>query len=193
MTRPRAAWGPTGSTAAPAATCCAEELEATWSGARTGRTGSTEAAGTIGSKAGPATTWRAAAPGADLLFGGGGRDRLEGGGGDDFLSGGWGADVLLGGAGDDRLKGGAGDDRLIGGDGADRFIFEPGGGADSVVDFDAQHDLVCFSDPDLSFDRLGIRQVDGGIEIDGFDEAGGSILLMGVESVDESSFLFLAG
>ncbi|WP_207461077.1 hypothetical protein [Azospirillum sp. SYSU D00513] len=66
--------------------------------------------------------------GADTLYGGSGEDRLYGGAGDDWLSG----DL-----GDDWLSGDLGNDTLTGGAGADRFLFQPGGGADLVADFDA--------------------------------------------------------
>ncbi|MGQ9368520.1 hypothetical protein [Azospirillum sp. ST 5-10] len=75
--------------------------------------------------------------GPDRLFGHQGRDVLHGGDGDDTLFGGQGADRLVGEAGNDELGGNVGDDTLSGGTGADRFVFGPGGGADTIVDFDA--------------------------------------------------------
>ncbi|WP_353475767.1 Hint domain-containing protein (plasmid) [Salipiger sp. H15] len=56
--------------------------------------------------------------------------------GDDSLTGGSGADTIDGGEGSDTLTGGAGDDVLTGGDGSDSYVFTPGGGDDTVTDFD---------------------------------------------------------
>ncbi|NDC58817.1 MAG: hypothetical protein EBZ50_08355, partial [Alphaproteobacteria bacterium] len=76
---------------------------------------------------------------ANDMTGGVGNDTLTGLGGNDTLRGGLGADILSGGAGDDTLIGGAGNDTLSGGGttGLDRFVFSPGGGRDTVTDFDA--------------------------------------------------------
>ncbi|WP_319003735.1 Hint domain-containing protein [Alloyangia pacifica] len=61
---------------------------------------------------------------------------LSGLAGDDSLTGGGGADSLDGGDGADTLTGGAGNDTLTGGAGSDSYVFTPGGGADTVTDFD---------------------------------------------------------
>ncbi len=59
-----------------------------------------------------------------------------------LLVGGGGNDTLLGGAGNDYLWGGAGRDTLTGGGGADFFAWDVGGGADTVMDFNVQHDAI---------------------------------------------------
>lgn len=82
--------------------------------------------------------------GNDLMFGSDGDDRLVGGSGNDQAFGEAGDDVLRGNSGDDVLHGqggkdvifgGAGVDQLFGGESADRFVFQPGDGADSIIDF----------------------------------------------------------
>ncbi|MBU1212751.1 MAG: cadherin-like domain-containing protein [Alphaproteobacteria bacterium] len=83
--------------------------------------------------------------GNDLLDGGGGYDSLDGGDGADQLLGDVGNDTLVGGNGDDTLHGGTGTDLLDGGtgddthygdEGADTFLFAPGGGNDTILDFE---------------------------------------------------------
>ena len=89
--------------------------------------------------------------GDDLLQGGINNDLLDGGAGRDTLAAGNGADSLFGGADDDRLEGnagpdtldgGTGDDVLRGGIGIDTFVFEPGSGADRIVDFQNNLDVI---------------------------------------------------
>ena len=68
--------------------------------------------------------------GANRLFGGAGDDTLEGCGGGDMLD------------------GGAGVDRLVGSSGADTFVFSVplvAGKYDTIVGFDANHDMVQLS------------------------------------------------
>ena len=69
------------------------------------------------------------------VAGGAGNDTITGGGAADSLSGGSGADVLSGGAGNDTLAGGTGNDILTGGGGNDVFVYNAGGGADTIADF----------------------------------------------------------
>jgi len=61
---------------------------------------------------------------------------------DNILMGGDGADRLRGHKGNDTLIGGTGDDNLLGGKGVDEFIFNDGDGADVVVDFQNNVDLI---------------------------------------------------
>jgi Ca2+-binding RTX toxin-like protein len=80
-------------------------------------------------------------------------NRITGNAGDNHLDGGAGNDVLLGGVGADVLIGGAGNDKLTGGADADRFVFAPGGGKDTVTDFQLgiDHlDLSAFGLTDIS-------------------------------------------
>ena len=62
---------------------------------------------------------------------------ITGNTGNNHLFGLGGNDDLRGGAGNDVLEGGTGADRLTGGAGTDTFVFAPGGGADRIIDFDA--------------------------------------------------------
>ncbi len=89
--------------------------------------------------------------GRDVVIGGGGNDRLNGQAGADRIDGGAGSDVLSGGGGNDRLAGragadtldgGAGNDLLTGNAGADTFVFAPGGGRDTIADFQDGLDLI---------------------------------------------------
>ncbi|MDO8982160.1 cellulase family glycosylhydrolase [Cypionkella sp.] len=69
-------------------------------------------------------------------------NQLVGGGGNDQLFGLAGQDSLFGGAGDDRFFSGTGADFLNGGLGADQFLFERHSGADRVMDFEDNVDVV---------------------------------------------------
>ena len=69
-------------------------------------------------------------------------NRLTGGAGNDRLFGLAGQDSLIGGAGDDRLDGGTGGDVLTGGAGADQFVFAKASGADRVLDFQNNLDVL---------------------------------------------------
>ena len=99
--------------------------------------------------------------GSDLLFGGRGADSLDGGVGNDSLYGGKGDDTLLGGLGDDFLSGENGNDFMIGGSGIDRFLLTPGGGSDTVLDFEVGIDKFAI-DNGLTFQQLEISQTAGG-------------------------------
>jgi len=99
--------------------------------------------------------------GDDILFGGRGADSLEGGVGNDSLYGGKGDDTLLGGLDDDFLSGENGNDFLIGGSGTDRFLLTPGGGSDTVLDFEVGIDKFAL-DNGLTFQQLEISQTAGG-------------------------------
>lgn len=83
--------------------------------------------------------------GNDGLWGGAGSDSLYGGEGDDSLMGGEGDDFLSGGDGNDTIEGGAGADNMYGGDGNDTFVFAIGDGADQIMDFDADDDMLLFN------------------------------------------------
>ncbi|MCW5735501.1 MAG: hypothetical protein KIS73_15330 [Enhydrobacter sp.] len=78
-------------------------------------------------------------------MGSGQADTLTGDGVANVLSGLAGDDTLAGGGGGDVLDGGAGVDRLIAGSGADTFVFSVplvAGKYDTIVGFDAEHDIV---------------------------------------------------
>lgn len=130
--------------------------------------------------------------GDDDITGGGGRDRLIGRSGDDWLSGGGGADTLRGNVGDDSLDGGFGRDLMSGGGGVDSFLFGDRFGRDRITDFDADREVLDFSQHSRvnSFSDLAIAQGAAGVVIT--DGAGGRILLSGVdrEDIDEADFLF---
>jgi Ca2+-binding RTX toxin-like protein len=82
----------------------------------------------------------------NVIDGGHGNDLLRGLGGHDLLLGGYGNDTLLGGQGADRLVGGYGNDRLTGDDaglfGSDTFVMMPGGGHDTITDFQRGFDKI---------------------------------------------------
>ncbi|WP_323378388.1 calcium-binding protein [Skermanella mucosa] len=110
--------------------------------------------------------------GNDRLFGGTGNDTLYGEAGDDELHGGLGRSFLSGGSGNDRLTGGFGGSVMTGGPGADTFIFAPGGGADTVTDFDVLRDR-------LVFDRPVAEVLESAVSLGGstlIDLGGGSIV-----------------
>ncbi|MBH0199723.1 MAG: hypothetical protein HP497_09940, partial [Nitrospira sp.] len=80
----------------------------------------------------------------NVIYGGTGNDRASGNAGDDQLFGEAGNDTLIGGTGDDILIGGIGADRLQGGAGQDRYLFNPGDGADLIVDTAGEGNRVVF-------------------------------------------------
>ncbi|WP_290557145.1 serine hydrolase [Aestuariivita sp.] len=127
--------------------------------------------------------------GDDVLDGGAGRDHLRGGTGDDVLSGGEGTDIIRGGAGDDIIDGGAGRDYMWGGDGADVFVFQTDAGRDRVFGFDAEEDLLDFSQTGLSFDQLEIESHGSFTQISYGDA---EIMIFGTscDPLTEDSFVF---
>jgi len=89
--------------------------------------------------------------GDDEIYGGTGDEDLDGGAGDDLIEGGDGDDTINGGAGDDDIVGGDGADTLTGGAGVDIFYYDSvtdsstdptEDGIDTIVDFDADDDLI---------------------------------------------------
>ncbi len=96
----------------------------------------------------------------DILWGDGGNDVLLGRAGNDALDGGDGNDELNGGQGNDILEGGQGNDILEGGQGRDLFILAPGLGDDTIVDFQAEQDLLGLKNY-LTFGQLSIVQGTG--------------------------------
>ncbi|WP_201838981.1 CAP domain-containing protein [Microvirga zambiensis] len=134
--------------------------------------------------------------GNDKLYGKAGNDRLHGGAGNDKLYGDSGNDRLYGDAGRDTLVGGTGNDTLTGGTGADRFVFSGKWGKDKITDFQNGSDRIDLRGNALSFDKLGISQVNG--DSDGrIDDVlikanGQSITLLNVKLalIGASDFLF---
>lgn len=80
--------------------------------------------------------------GRDTVTAGEGADRIFGDGGADTLHGGAGSDTIRGGGAADTIDGGQGDDLLIGDWGRDHFIFVPGGGNDTLRDFEDGRDII---------------------------------------------------
>jgi Ca2+-binding RTX toxin-like protein len=76
------------------------------------------------------------------VFGDSGSDSLFGGFENDYISGGQGDDYINGGDGDDIIDGGAGNDFIDGGAGNDVYIFNPGYGADSIMDVDGANTII---------------------------------------------------
>lgn len=97
------------------------------------------------------------------------------------------ANTLSGNAGANVLDGGAGDDILIGGAGTDVFVFAPGGGADTVNDFDADAtggqdliDLTAFGVTAADFaTRVVITDLGASTSVS-IDAGAGFITLLGV-------------
>ncbi|WP_417466237.1 beta strand repeat-containing protein, partial [Kordiimonas sp.] len=83
--------------------------------------------------------------GDDTLYASGGNDTVFGGEGNDVIFNGSGDDVVDGGSGNDTMWAGAGDDTLTGGDGSDTFIFATLIGHDTILDFDADEDILDFT------------------------------------------------
>ena len=136
-------------------------------------------------------------------------DVIVAGDGDDTVNGGAGADVLKGGAGNDTLNGGSGNDRLEGDSGHDLFVFEVGGGADVILDFEQgtltnpvvdEIDLLgftgitSFGDLDSNGDQRldasddALSFADGALTID-FGN-GDSLSLIGILYLDDAEGLF---
>lgn len=69
-------------------------------------------------------------------------ERLIGSYFSDVLAGTSGAEVFYGLSGGDQINGRGGDDTIFGGAGADSFIFQPGSGADTIMDFADGVDLI---------------------------------------------------
>ena len=132
----------------------------------------------------------------NTLMGRAGDDTLYGGpgGGDDSMYGGNGDDRIFGGIGDDLIAGGAGDDTLSGGPDDDTFVFAPGGGDDTIMDFenrDDRIDLSAFTDIN-SLDDLSMEQQGNDVVIDVSRQGGGTIILSDFEitHLDASDFIF---
>ena len=135
--------------------------------------------------------------GRDIIRGGSGADTIDGGAGSDYLFGGSGDDVISAGAGADIIVGGSGDDTLTGGTGADIFVFGPGGGNDTITDFNKDADTINLSmfGADLSYSDLTIAATTDGtgttitVPGNGADD-GITITLQGVTSTDVSEGMF---
>jgi Ca2+-binding RTX toxin-like protein len=89
--------------------------------------------------------------GDDEIYGGTGDEDLDGGADDDLIEGNDGDDTINGGDGDDDIVGGDGADTLTGGAGVDIFYYDTvtdsstdptEDGIDTIVDFDADDDLI---------------------------------------------------
>lgn len=141
--------------------------------------------------------------------------RVNGTGKTDYLHGGSSDDSLNGGKGIDFLRGWGGDDTLTGGSGGDRFIMSPGGGEDTITDFNAaEGDKVIFeygNFPDAMFigslvDGMKWTSESGGeCWIEGGDYNGDgvydteiyvndvSVTLLGVSPGDLTGDMFLGG
>ena len=132
----------------------------------------------------------------NTLKGRAGDDTIYGGpgGGDDRLYGENGNDRIFGGQGDDTIIGGAGDDTLSGGPDDDTFVFAPGGGDDTIMDFenrDDRIDLSAFTDID-SLDDLSMEQQGNDVVVDVSGQGGGTIILsdFDITHLDASDFIF---
>jgi len=102
---------------------------------------------------------------ANSVKGGAGNDFIEGFGGNDRLEGNQGADTILAGNGHDTITGGPGNDVMSGAIGCDQFIFAKGSGLDVILDFSDGVDKIRFTTAHLTFDKLVIAEVSGGVSI----------------------------
>ena len=133
--------------------------------------------------------------GNDTLIGYEGADRLYGDGGDDIIAGGAGNDIIVGGAGDDRLWGNGlrGFDHLNETDN-DTFVYSPGGGSDTIEDFNNGEDLIDLTafDSINGFSDLSISQNQNDTVIDFSSHGGTSITLLRFSSsdLDAKDFIF---
>ena len=132
----------------------------------------------------------------NTLKGRAGDDTLYGGpgGGDDRMYGENGNDRIFGGKGDDTIIGGVGDDTLSGGPDEDTFVFAPGGGDDTIMDFenrDDRIDLSAFTDIN-SLDDLSMEQQGNDVVVDVSRQGGGTIILsdFDITHLDASDFIF---
>ncbi|WP_425404060.1 VCBS domain-containing protein [Hwanghaeella sp.] len=139
----------------------------------------------------------------DTLIGSSVENTIRAGAGNDILEGGGGADDLRGDDGDDTITGGTGDDQLygdsFGGDGSagsDTFVFEVGGGADSIQDFNPSFDRLDVSDFGFTQfgDLSGILAAAGTGDTLDFG-SGDSVHFNGIDvsQLSASNFVFAAG
>ena len=111
-------------------------------------------------------------------------------------------DVLIGDAannrlegpnGDDRLAGGGGDDTLVGGFGSDTFVIAPGGGNDTVTDFQNGSDKFDVSALTSSFSGVTVT-TDGSDVVLGFGAGNPTVRVTNTsaDAIDASDFVFAA-
>ena len=145
----------------------------------------------------------------DILSGGAGNDYLAGWQGDDKISGGSGDDIIYGGQGDDIITAGTGDDTLYG-DGfltdehyshngvhtgetdKDIFVFSPGGGKDTIKDFNDGEDLIDLTDfTDISgFTDIKAKQDGSNLIIQFSSDNSITLSNFDLSDLDASDFIF---
>ena len=131
--------------------------------------------------------------GDDTIYGGDGDDTIYGDHGNDTLDGAGGNDKIHGGFGDDTIHGGNGDDILNGGPGKDIFRFGQAHGTDRIRDFRRREDRIDLSElPVAGFEKLSLKAVRGGVQIDLTDADGGTVLLdrLALVGLDAPHFVF---
>ncbi len=128
--------------------------------------------------------------GNDSLTGDTLANRLEAGDGNDTLVGGWGSDTLDGGDGADELRGGRGHDTLTGGTGVDVFVFNSFGGADRVLDFEDEVDLIRIETGAESFLDLALRAL-GSDTVLTFADVEITLVAVDVTKLTEADFDFV--
>ena len=140
--------------------------------------------------------------GADTLLSGSGDDEVGGGAGNDQIGSGDDDDLCFGGAGNDTIFAGEGSDTVYGGTGNDQIylgasdygrdvvVADANNGDDTVYGFDDYYDRIDLTDTGLTtFSQIEARLTD---TADGtlLTLDGGSILIVGVETSDLSSYNF---
>ena len=131
--------------------------------------------------------------GEDNITGTDSDDTINGWHGKDTLDGSGGNDKIHGGFGDDTIHGGNGDDILNGGPGKDIFRFGQAHGTDRISDFRRREDRIDLSElPVAGFEKLSLKAVRGGVQIDLTDADGGTVLLdrLALVGLDAPHFVF---
>lgn len=122
--------------------------------------------------------------GNDTVNGNVGADTVRGGQGEDSINGGQDNDQLFGDLGNDTLSGDRGNDLLSGGEGADLFILAPGGGADTISDFEHGTDHLQLA---AGLGSYTTASVSGGIVLS--FTTGETLTVLGVPALDASDFV----
>ena len=104
--------------------------------------------------------------GSDTFIAGAAPVTFIGGSGTEAMTGGAGDDVITAGSGKDTITGGKGDDLLTGGSGKDTFLYSGNFGNDTIVNFNAHHDLIHFAANDFaSYTALEPHMVQAGADV----------------------------
>lgn len=87
------------------------------------------------------------------------------------------------------IDGSTGNDVMWGGTGADVFVFQTDAGHDRVFGFNADEDMLDFSQTGLSFDQLEIKNY-GAVTQVSYGDADVMIFSVSCETLTEDNFIF---